>query len=349
MPIYAYKGLAPSGKTVTGVRDADSPKTLRQLLRKDGVLVTELRAVQGRQGGQGAERARRAACRATSISAACSAASRRPRSRPSRASSRPCSRPASRSPSRSARWSSRSRTCGSRRRCPRSATAVNEGSSLADALAKHPKLFDDLFVSMVRAGEVAGNLDEVLIRLADFLESSPEAQVQGPERDDLPGRDGRASASASWRVLMIKVIPRSRRCSRSRARRCRWNTRLLIVTSGFLGRNSLWLLLGDGRRRSSLFVQWSSSQGRQAGLAPLRAAAAGARPARRARSTSAASRARSARCCRPACRCCARSRPPSRSSATCSSSRPSRTPRRRSPRASRSRRRSRSPASFPRR
>src|SRR5689334_6841123 len=40
MPMYAYKGLGPSGKAVTGVRDADSPKSLRQLLRKDGVIVT---------------------------------------------------------------------------------------------------------------------------------------------------------------------------------------------------------------------------------------------------------------------------------------------------------------------
>ena len=51
-------------------------------------------------------------------------------------------------------------------------TAVNDGSSFADALAKHPKIFDELYVSMVRAGEVAGNLDEVLTRLADFLDSS---------------------------------------------------------------------------------------------------------------------------------------------------------------------------------
>ena len=40
MPLYAYKGIAPSGKAVTGTRDAESPKILRQLLRKDGVHVT---------------------------------------------------------------------------------------------------------------------------------------------------------------------------------------------------------------------------------------------------------------------------------------------------------------------
>src|SRR6476469_8305960 len=47
MPMYAFKGVANSGKTVSGVRDADSPKTLRQLLRKDGVLVTSFELSKG--------------------------------------------------------------------------------------------------------------------------------------------------------------------------------------------------------------------------------------------------------------------------------------------------------------
>jgi type IV pilus assembly protein PilC len=49
--------------------------------------------------------------------------------------------------------------------------SVESGLSLSDALAKHPKVFDKLFVAMVRAGETGGILAEVLVRLADFLES----------------------------------------------------------------------------------------------------------------------------------------------------------------------------------
>ena len=48
---------------------------------------------------------------------------------------------------------------------------VNEGASLADALAAHPKTFGNLYVNMVRAGESSGALDVVLVRLADFTES----------------------------------------------------------------------------------------------------------------------------------------------------------------------------------
>jgi general secretion pathway protein F len=47
MPMYAFKGVSSNGKTVTGVRDADSPKTLRQNLRKDGVLVTTFELSKG--------------------------------------------------------------------------------------------------------------------------------------------------------------------------------------------------------------------------------------------------------------------------------------------------------------
>src|SRR5690606_5087839 len=47
MPMYAFKGVANNGKGVTGVRDAESPKALRQLLRKDGVLVTSFELSKG--------------------------------------------------------------------------------------------------------------------------------------------------------------------------------------------------------------------------------------------------------------------------------------------------------------
>src|SRR5919204_5629454 len=47
---------------------------------------------------------------------------------------------------------------------------VERGASLSAAMAKHPKAFNDLYVSMVRAGETGGVLDSVLTRLADNLE-----------------------------------------------------------------------------------------------------------------------------------------------------------------------------------
>jgi type IV pilus assembly protein PilC len=47
---------------------------------------------------------------------------------------------------------------------------VEKGISLSAAMAKHPRAFNNLYVSMVRAGETAGTLDSVLLRLSDTLE-----------------------------------------------------------------------------------------------------------------------------------------------------------------------------------
>ena len=52
--------------------------------------------------------------------------------------------------------------------------SVHGGSHFADALARHPKVFSKLYISMVKAGESGGVLENVLARLAEFLESSQE-------------------------------------------------------------------------------------------------------------------------------------------------------------------------------
>lgn len=49
---------------------------------------------------------------------------------------------------------------------------VSGGSTLSDAMAKHPKVFDKLYTKMIAAGEVGGVLDLILQRLADFLEKA---------------------------------------------------------------------------------------------------------------------------------------------------------------------------------
>jgi type IV pilus assembly protein PilC len=49
---------------------------------------------------------------------------------------------------------------------------VETGTTLADALKKHPKIFDDLYINLVAAGEAGGVLDSVLMRLAGYIEKS---------------------------------------------------------------------------------------------------------------------------------------------------------------------------------
>jgi type IV pilus assembly protein PilC len=55
---------------------------------------------------------------------------------------------------------------------------VQQGTNLSDAMRKHPQCFDNLYVSMVQAGEVGGVLDEVMNRLAKLLEDVARLQNQ---------------------------------------------------------------------------------------------------------------------------------------------------------------------------
>jgi type IV pilus assembly protein PilC len=49
---------------------------------------------------------------------------------------------------------------------------VESGSTFADALSQHPKVFDELFVQLVRAGEIGGMLDTILQRLGAYIEKN---------------------------------------------------------------------------------------------------------------------------------------------------------------------------------
>ncbi len=51
-------------------------------------------------------------------------------------------------------------------------SSVETGNSLADSLGKHPKIFPELFVNMIAAGEAGGILDTILLRLSSFLEKA---------------------------------------------------------------------------------------------------------------------------------------------------------------------------------
>ncbi|MCK4389133.1 MAG: type II secretion system F family protein [Desulfobacterales bacterium] len=56
--------------------------------------------------------------------------------------------------------------------------SVEEGSTLAEAIGKYPKIFDDLFINMVAAGEVGGILDTILNRLSAYMEKAMKLKKQ---------------------------------------------------------------------------------------------------------------------------------------------------------------------------
>ena len=66
--------------------------------------------------------------------------------------------------------------------------AVSSGSTLSEAMKKHKKAFDDLYVNMVEAGEMGGALDTILVRLAGYREKADCPGAQDQRRDGLSGR-----------------------------------------------------------------------------------------------------------------------------------------------------------------
>ncbi len=83
---------------------------------------------------------------------------------------------------------------------------VEEGRSLSESMADHPKVFSKLYVSMVSAGEIGGVLDEVLDRLAFFLENNARLIGQLKSAMTYPVVVG-AIASIIFVFLLYFVIP----------------------------------------------------------------------------------------------------------------------------------------------
>jgi type IV pilus assembly protein PilC len=85
-------------------------------------------------------------------------------------------------------------------------TQVEAGSTFSDALRRHPKVFDDLYVNLVHAGEVGGLLDTILTRLAKYIEKAMKLKGQIKSAMIYPAAImGVAVVVIS--VLMIWVIP----------------------------------------------------------------------------------------------------------------------------------------------
>jgi general secretion pathway protein F len=257
MALYEWKGVNSSGKAIAGTRDADSPKTLRQLLRKEGVLVTAFDLSKGNAKAKEVAAKSRGLSRQVDLGGLVGGVRKIEIANFTRQMATLLKAGIPLAETLSALTEQvtnvRFRTSLSEVRA-----AVNEGANLADALAKHPKLFDELFVSMVRAGEAAGNLDEVLTRLADFLESAQKLKSKVQSAMVYP-MVMLVVGVIIMVVLMAKVVPQITEMFVTGGKTLPLNTRMLIWSSDFIGGNILWLLIGSVLA-VVLFLKWSNSE-----------------------------------------------------------------------------------------
>lgn len=232
MPVFEYRGLSEAGKPVNGLLEADSAKSLRGLLRKNGVYLTEVLgqsdgaapAKRGRRGAKVTENtqidiAKLARSRITTddiaittrqlatllgagvtlVEALTALVDQVEKERLKRVLSDVKQR-------------------------------VNEGSALGDALAQHQKIFGNLYVNMIRAGEHSGALDAVLLRLADFTEGQAKLRQKIVGTLIYPAIMVVIGGGVLV-LLMTVVVPKVTKIFDSMQATLPWTTQLLIWTS----------------------------------------------------------------------------------------------------------------------
>ncbi len=120
---------------------------------------------------------------------------------------------------------------------------VEGGSSLADAMRKHPKAFDDLFTNMIAAGEAGGILDTILKRLATYIEKNVKlkAQVKGAMVYPVSVLGIAAIVIA---VILWKVIPTFAAMFAGLGAELPLPTRFVIALSKWLVRLGPFLIIG---------------------------------------------------------------------------------------------------------
>ena len=231
MPIYAYKGVNNAGTAVNGTREAESPKAIKLVLRREGIFLTEFNEtgpVKKKQSKRSFE---------TSLFA------ERVKSQDLAVATRQLAT-----------------LVGSGIPLVNSLTAlveqienqtlkgilaavkqrVNEGASFGDALSEHPKVFSGLYTNMVRAGETSGALDVVLERLADFTENQAELRSKLVGTMVYPALM-LVMAVGVTAMLFILVIPKISKIFESQRMALPLPTQILIGTSNFM--TSYWLIL----------------------------------------------------------------------------------------------------------
>lgn len=266
MAVFEYRGLNEAGKTVTGLKEADSPKGLRLVLRKDGIFLTDVLGQQadlggakkagGKPGAKGAvgaalnqevnlkrfagggintddiaimtrQLATLLAAGVTLVEALTALVDQVEKERLKRVLSE-------------------------------TKQKVNEGSSLADALQMHEKVFGKLYVNMIRAGEHSGALDAVLLRLAEFTEGQARLKQKVIGTMMYPAIMALVGGGVLV-LLMTVVVPKVTKVFDDMKVQLPWTTRFLIFSSNAL-QDYWFVFLPLVIASITGFVYWSSSE-----------------------------------------------------------------------------------------
>jgi len=248
VPVFSFKGFDTQGKKKSGLKDADNLRALRAALKREGIFLAEAKEAAMRAREAGAAAVDGAATALTFLyNPAAALRNWQNRAVGDRIQVAVLTRqlgtllkagvPLAESLGALVDQVERP---GLKRVLAEVKTQVNEGSSLGDAMQKYPRVFPDLYVNMIRAGEASGTLEVVLARLAEFLDA--QNRLRGKVVSALFYPIVMTVIGAGiMSVLMISVVPKVTAIFEDTGRALPWNTQILIGVSGFLA-NYWWTM-----------------------------------------------------------------------------------------------------------
>lgn len=119
---------------------------------------------------------------------------------------------------------------------------IEGGTSLTDALKKHPKVFDDLFTNLIAAGEAGGILDLVLGRLSTYLEKAMKLKAQVKSAMTYPIAVLVISIAVVT-LLLLKVIPVFQKMFEGMGGELPGPTAMVVAMSQFV-QSYWWIIFG---------------------------------------------------------------------------------------------------------
>jgi general secretion pathway protein F len=141
---------------------------------------------------------------------------------------------------------------------------VNEGSPVHRAMRKYPKIFNNIYVSMVEAGETSGTLDVILMRLAEFTESQNELNQKIKSAMTYPVIMMVFTIGMLF-VLFIFVIPKVTAIFEQMDKQLPWYSQVIIDISGvmvnywhilIIGAVASWLVFRSWKATPSGSAKW---------------------------------------------------------------------------------------------
>jgi len=238
MPIFEYRALTTAGKPRKGLIDADTARDARGKLRHEHVHVTEMWEVETR------ERTEKKAGPKPGLKIELKLKRRRINTRDLAAFTRQFStllKSGIQLAEALKALVEQTTDRGLEQVLRNIKEEITSGNNLAEAMAKHPRYFGDLYVNMVRAGEASGNLDVVLTRVADYLQKQASLKSKVVSAITYPCIMVTVGLCVVI-FLMSYVVPQITQVLLERGQKLPLMTEVLVAISNFL-QGFWWVLL----------------------------------------------------------------------------------------------------------